>query len=114
MARDSISSMGPRSVDPVRRLMAGGALQPVVVRDRPFYPEASLPDAGLLSSKVGAPRLPPGRVHRPDFSRRLDEGTRRPLTVVKAGAGWGKTLAVADWAASGALSDRIAWVSLDS
>ncbi len=43
----------------------------------------------------------------------LDDGTRRPLTVVSAGAGWGKTLAAASWAASTSSAGPVAWLSLD-
>ncbi|TCO33407.1 LuxR family maltose regulon positive regulatory protein [Kribbella steppae] len=43
----------------------------------------------------------------------LDDGTRKPLTVVSAGAGWGKTLATASWAASTPAVGPVAWLSLD-
>ena len=55
---------------------------------------------GLLASKLARPRVPLTYVARPEVDRLLDEGTRRPLTVVSAGAGWGKTLAAAHWAAA--------------
>jgi LuxR family maltose regulon positive regulatory protein len=44
----------------------------------------------------------------------LDAGTRGPVTIVSAGAGWGKTLATAAWAGGGPRVGPVAWVSLDS
>ena len=35
------------------------------------------------------------------------------MTLVSAGAGWGKTLATAHWAATGTAPGPVAWVSLD-
>ncbi len=43
----------------------------------------------------------------------LDRGTERPLTVISAGAGWGKTLATASWAAAEPAVGPVAWISLD-
>ena len=77
-------------------------------------PTAVVADPGLLATKLARPRLPPGFVARPGVSALLDEGTRRPVTIVTAGAGWGKTLATAAWAAGGPAVGPVAWVSLDS
>jgi LuxR family transcriptional regulator, maltose regulon positive regulatory protein len=43
----------------------------------------------------------------------FEAAAARPLTVVSAGPGWGKTLAAAAWAASGPAVGKLAWVSLD-
>jgi LuxR family maltose regulon positive regulatory protein len=43
----------------------------------------------------------------------FEAAAARPLTVVSAGPGWGKTLAAAAWAASGPTAGKLAWVSLD-
>ncbi|MGW1339546.1 LuxR C-terminal-related transcriptional regulator [Kribbella sp. NPDC002412] len=70
-------------------------------------------DLHLLATKLARPRVPSTYVERARIGRLLDDGTRRPLTVVSAGAGWGKTLATASWAASAAADRPVAWLSLD-
>ncbi len=70
-------------------------------------------DIGLLVTKLSRPRLPPGVVRRPHVDQLLDVGTRGALTLVSAGAGWGKTLAVASWADQ-RTDLAVAWVSLDA
>lgn len=70
-------------------------------------------ELGLLSTKLARPRLPPGFVARPHVDALLDAGTRGPLTLVSAGAGWGKTLTTAAWAAGSPEAGPVAWVSLD-
>ncbi len=67
----------------------------------------------LLDAKLAPPRPPSGFVARARVSGLFEAGTARPLTVVSAGAGWGKTLAAAAWAASGPAVGKLAWVSLD-
>jgi LuxR family maltose regulon positive regulatory protein len=68
----------------------------------------------LLTLKARPPVVPPGLVRR----RRLDESltlaVQRPLTLVSAGPGAGKTLAVAAWVADGVTPGRVAWLSLDA
>jgi LuxR family maltose regulon positive regulatory protein len=68
----------------------------------------------LLTLKARPPLVPPGLVRR----RRLDESltlaVQRPLTLVSAGPGAGKTLAVAAWVADGVAPGRVAWLSLDA
>ena len=71
-------------------------------------------DLGLLTTKLARPRVPPAYVSRPRVDDMLDVGTRGPLTVVSAGAGWGKTLAAAHWAATDPQVGPVAWLSLDS
>jgi LuxR family maltose regulon positive regulatory protein len=68
----------------------------------------------LLAAKLHTPAPPPKCVPRPDLTRRLDEGLAvdRPITLVSAPAGFGKTTCVADWVAT--LDDRtVSWLSLD-
>lgn len=52
-----------------------------------------------LATKFYMPRLRPGVVARPRLLQRLDEGVHfsRPLTLVSAPAGYGKTTLVAAW-----------------
>ncbi len=64
--------------------------------------------------KLARPRVPPNYVTRTHLTSLLDRGTKRPVTVVSAGAGWGKTLATAAWAESGPEVGPVAWISLDS
>ncbi|ADJ45688.1 LuxR family transcriptional regulator [Amycolatopsis mediterranei S699] len=75
-----------------------------------------MPDRTTLSSrpvpggKVALPRLPGIFVPRPRLTTVLDRATTRPVTVVRAPAGAGKTTALAGWAGDG---HDVAWVSLD-
>ncbi len=50
-------------------------------------------------------------VRRPALESLIERCTERRLTVVSAGPGWGKTVAVAQWAA--ATRRRVAWLSLE-
>ena len=57
-----------------------------------------------------------GLVHRPRLQQELARGTTRPVTLVSAGPGSGKTSTVADWAASradGADPPVVAWLTVD-
>ena len=74
---------------------------------------AAAAELGLSTTKLGRPRLPPGFVPRAQVNALLDAGTRRPVTLVSAGAGWGKTLATSAWAAGSPPVGPVAWVSLD-
>ncbi|HEX3206324.1 MAG TPA: hypothetical protein VHQ68_08805, partial [Propionibacteriaceae bacterium] len=67
----------------------------------------------LLDAKLTPPQAPSGFLVRPRVSGLFEAGAARPLTVVSAGAGWGKTLAAAAWATSGPAVGKLAWVSLD-
>ncbi|WP_372661269.1 LuxR C-terminal-related transcriptional regulator [Amycolatopsis kentuckyensis] len=60
--------------------------------------------------KVAVPRLPGTFVPRPRLGTLLDRATARPVTVVRAPAGAGKTTALACWAGDG---HDVAWVALD-
>ncbi|MFP4346322.1 MAG: LuxR C-terminal-related transcriptional regulator [Anaerolineales bacterium] len=68
---------------------------------------------GLLATKVRPPALPAARVRRPQLLQRLDDGLAlgRPLTLVSAPAGFGKTTCIAGWVQ--ALERPVAWLSLD-
>lgn len=69
--------------------------------------------ADVLPTKLVPPRLPPSYVARPRLHDQLRDGTERAVTIVSAGAGWGKTLATAHWATTGAAPGPVGWVSLD-
>ena len=74
-------------------------------------PGDTLPRDALLATKLHLPRLPPGFVARPRLTARLDEGRARPLVLVCAPAGFGKTALLAAWASGG--PRPVAWLSLD-
>src|SRR3712207_9373478 len=78
------------------------------------FPATIDADPGLLRTKLARPRVPPAYVIRAEVGHLLDAGTQRPLTLVNAGPGWGKTLAVAAWAAAETRARPVAWVSLDA
>jgi LuxR family transcriptional regulator, maltose regulon positive regulatory protein len=66
----------------------------------------------LLTTKA---RVPPPRerlVNRPRLFARLDEAVSRPLTVISAPAGFGKSTLVSDWVRNHG-ETSVAWVSLD-
>ena len=65
----------------------------------------------LLATKLLVPALGPEVVARPRLVERLNEATRRRVTLVAAPAGFGKTTAVAAWIA--ATRPPVAWLTLD-
>ncbi len=62
--------------------------------------------------KLAIPPPPLDAIARPALIARLDAASRLPLTRVIAGAGYGKTTLLADWARQASLP--VAWLSLDS
>ena len=67
----------------------------------------------VLTTKLSRPRVPRSFVARAQVAALLERGTRGPVTVVSAGAGWGKTLTTASWASTGPAAGPVAWLSLD-
>lgn len=67
---------------------------------------------GLVATKLLAPPVRPGQVPRSRLYERLTAARSRPLTVVTAPAGFGKTTLVAGWLRD--LPVRSAWVTLDA
>ncbi|HEY4993062.1 MAG TPA: hypothetical protein VII33_13375, partial [Nakamurella sp.] len=75
--------------------------------------------ASLLRLRSLPPTLPPGFVHRQRLLDQLTEGTARPVTVLSAGPGYGKTLTLASWyhqgaAPSGAAPSGVAWLAVEA
>jgi LuxR family maltose regulon positive regulatory protein len=66
----------------------------------------------LLLTKLAVPRLPNGLVERERLLAELDDALSKPLTLLTASAGWGKTTLLASWASRHA--QAVAWLSLDS
>lgn len=75
--------------------------------DQPEFTE--LP---LLKTKITAPHSPPGFVHRPRLTERLEQGVSWPLMLLSAPAGYGKTNLLVEWMAE--THYPVAWLSLDS
>ncbi len=65
----------------------------------------------LLATKLYLPPPRPDVVPRPRLIARLDEGLHRPLTLVAAPAGFGKTTLIGEWVAT--CGRPAAWLSLD-
>lgn len=65
----------------------------------------------LIQTKLHRPPLPRDLVARPRLTDLLDCQPQRPLTLVSAPAGYGKSTLISRWA--GALDCPVAWVSLD-
>jgi len=67
--------------------------------------------APTISPRLRVPELRPEAIARDRLMRDLDVAARRPLTVVHAPAGYGKTTALAQWLARSGVAH--AWLSLD-
>ncbi len=65
----------------------------------------------LLTAKSRVPPVPASLVPRSRLARLLDGG-RTPVTVVTAGAGWGKTTLLAAWVRT--VRGPVAWLTLDA
>jgi len=64
-----------------------------------------------MQTKFFKPRITEGHIPRPRLLEQLDRGRERPLTLVVAPAGYGKTSQVASWLE--AVEWPSAWLSLD-
>ena len=69
------------------------------------FPERALPPRVL-------PDVPPWAVSRPRAAEQLELGVSGLLTLVTAPTGWGKTLAVAEWATDAQLPGALIWVNV--
>ena len=67
----------------------------------------------LLDSKVRIPCLGDDVFRRDRLTELIERATARPVTMIAAPAGSGKTVACAGWAAEKARCRRVAWLSLD-
>jgi LuxR family transcriptional regulator, maltose regulon positive regulatory protein len=68
----------------------------------------------LLTTKVRPPRSPPGLIDRPRLLQFIDQAQTKRLTVVRGGAGFGKTSLLLAFANRLGESDHmVAWLSLD-
>jgi hypothetical protein len=67
----------------------------------------------LLKTKISIAPPRPQLVSRTRLLSRLTEGTARPLTLICATAGFGKTTLVTDWIRASGERTHVAWLSLD-
>ncbi|MEV8092803.1 LuxR C-terminal-related transcriptional regulator [Kitasatospora sp. NPDC085879] len=67
----------------------------------------------VLAARFAAPPVPRTFVRRERLGERLSEGLQRPLLLVNGPAGAGKTLLVADWAATAQLPGPVVWLTLE-
>ncbi len=84
-------------------------------RTPPADPAGSTPiESPLLDAKFAVPSHTVALVARPRLLDRLDSGVQRPLTLVSAPAGTGKTVLVSSWGAvHRAGGAAVAWISLE-
>ncbi|MBG0786196.1 MAG: hypothetical protein H0S79_13955 [Anaerolineaceae bacterium] len=66
----------------------------------------------LLQTKVTIPQIPAAFVSRPRLITRINEGVRRPLTLVAVPVGFGKTHLLIEWA--GQTQVNTAWLNVDT
>jgi len=67
----------------------------------------------LIRPKLYIPQVRPNLVPRPRLLARLNEALVRPLTIVVAPPGFGKTTLLSEWIASARSALPVAWISLD-
>lgn len=85
----------------------------------PHVPAAGRPalPPDILATKLYVPRARPNVVRRQRLLSLLDEGIDRPLTLLSAPAGFGKTTLVSDWVenrtGARAAPLQLSWLSLD-
>jgi LuxR family transcriptional regulator, maltose regulon positive regulatory protein len=72
------------------------------------------PTDPMLEAKLRPPPLRSEWVARARLLDKLQEAAQRPVTLIAAPAGYGKTTLVTQWLASGSRPATVAWVSLDT
>jgi LuxR family maltose regulon positive regulatory protein len=91
---------GPRSEENAR-----------VFAESTFQPEGSVDPLPILTTKLFRPPVPPDAEVRTELLQLLEENRHRPLTLISAAAGYGKTTLASMWLER---SDCVtAWLSLD-
>jgi len=68
----------------------------------------------FLEAKLHHPLVREDWVDRARLRIQLDDASKRPVVLISAAAGYGKTTLVAQWLAGGQSERRAAWVSLDA
>jgi LuxR family maltose regulon positive regulatory protein len=88
-----------------------------VIGERPSQDERaeSRPaEHAVLKTKFSVPRRPTAMVARGRLLDALDAGVQRPLTLLAAPAGAGKTALLSSWIAAGRAPGPVAWLSLEA
>lgn len=67
----------------------------------------------LLRSKLAVPPPPSGMVARTRLYELLDETADKPLVLLSAPAGWGKTTLLSGWTCTGHVGSAIAWLTVE-
>ncbi|WP_163547311.1 hypothetical protein [Candidatus Frankia nodulisporulans] len=67
----------------------------------------------LVHGNFVVPSAPAGFVDRPRLRADLDAAMARPLTVLSASAGWGKTTLLASWSVGRSGRPPLVWIRLD-
>ena len=75
-------------------------------------PEVSAVDESILQTKLHRPSPPPDLVPRTRVLERLEAGRVRPLVLVSAPAGYGKSVLISNWLET-CVDWPSAWISLD-
>ncbi|GHO46770.1 LuxR C-terminal-related transcriptional regulator [Ktedonospora formicarum] len=81
--------------------------EPSVTREATLAPSIE----PLLATKLSPPHLPSTLVEREALHLRMEEALARPLVLLSASAGWGKTTLLSSWATQTARD--VAWLTLD-
>lgn len=77
----------------------------------PTLPEDSPSILPILTTKLYRPPVSPDLEQRVRLIQRLEHNRQRPLTLISAPAGYGKTMLASMWLES--CSSPSAWISLD-
>lgn len=67
----------------------------------------------LLKTKFAIPQWRPQAIERPRLVEQLDEALTRPLTLISAPAGFGKTTLITSWLKAKQGKAMVAWLSLE-
>jgi LuxR family maltose regulon positive regulatory protein len=71
------------------------------------------PGNTVIRTKLEIPKVQPMWVVRPRLNQRLDMGLQRPITLLSAPAGFGKTALLTEWCTAHMDEVPVAWFSLD-
>jgi LuxR family maltose regulon positive regulatory protein len=92
--------------------LAGGTNSEVDATQGPLLAQRDTPLHPLLATKLHVPRQRTHLVSRARLVERLQQGLARPLTLVSAPTGFGKSTLLAQWVMESGLP--VAWLSLEA
>ena len=85
---------------------------PGVVPEAGSQIEQFNPGNTVIRTKLEIPKVQPMWIARPRLNQRLDMGLQRPLTLLSAPAGFGKTALLTEWCSAKRQAMPVAWFSL--